>query len=195
MLLKGLLRVLKFVGMFLTSILTVAILSMNIGESPGHKSLYCGIAVFLPSILIYHYFFIWFPGVVRRTKSLVQGVKILYIAVEEAVIDQDLKKKVVQDINKSLLVLGHILDEKMAYMESPSPFKINENDSLEKAWKKFYLDAFSVIDQIKDETLRKWTFNKIRNKLNEDQKGWAIKKALRHIIDDSKYQHLLKDEY
>lgn len=186
---------LKFYGMFLASILTVAILSINIGESAGYKSFYYGIAIFLPGILIYHYFFIWFPRAARRTKSLVQGVKILYIAVEETVIDQDLKKKVVQDMNKSLLVLAHILDEKIAYMESPSPFKINENDTVEKAWKKFYLDAFSVIDQIKDETLRKWTFNKIRNKLNEDQKGWAVKKALRHIVGDSKYQHLLKDEY
>ena len=70
------------------------------------------------------------------------------------------------------------------------PFKFIQKNSVEKAWKEFFLEAFTVIDrEIKDKTIRNWIFNKIKHKLSADRSGWEVKKALKKIIGDSKYRY------
>jgi len=155
----------KFAGMFLASILIVASLSMMISDSLNYKSFCYVTAIFLSGIIIYHYFFIWFPGALQKTESLVRVVKIIYSSIEEA------------------------------QLGSPSPFKFILKNSVEKAWKEFFLEAFTVIDrEIKDETIRNWIFNKIKRKLSADRSGREVKKALKKIVGDSKYRYLFKDE-
>jgi len=187
--------VLKLLGMILLSVVTVVAIGQMLGGHLDYKYFFYVIAAFFSGIFIYHYYFIWFPKAVQQSNSLFCGVKLIYTSVEETVIDKELRSRVIAGIDRSLMVLGSVIDERLKHMGNPSPFKLSlfKANSLEKEWRRFYMEAFAVIErELDDETIRQWTFNKIRNKLNYDRTGQSVKNVLKSIVGDSKYAYLVK---
>lgn len=151
--------------------------------------------IFIPALLFYYYYFYIFPRALRKSDALIRAVKLIYSAVEECVIDRELRQRVIKRLDEKVLVLGKMMDQKIKILRNPILLKsrLRRAKPFEQEWKQFFLQAFSVIErELEDETIRTWTFNKIRNKLNGDSSSQHIKVVLREIIGDSKYTHIVK---
>ncbi|WP_156779621.1 hypothetical protein [Desulforamulus reducens] len=177
--------------MMLLSLASVYEIARILGNTPLYFALVA--ALFVPGILLFHYFFIWFPKALAKSRSLTYIVKIIYTALEESVLDQDSRLQVLRRINELLESMGLLLD--LEYRRSEKGLLHGLRDrSLDKVWHSFFIQAFHLIEQeIKDETIRNWTFNKIKNHLNKDQRALCAKDVLRSFIGNSKYAFLVKD--
>ena len=183
----------KYLSMFFLSVITVTIIAKNLEHHPNWENYICAIILFLPIIFMYHCYFIFFPKAINKSDSLLVAVKIILSSLEETVLDKQLKSSVKNKINTSLLVLDSTMEERRKHLANPTLFRLTKKISLENAWRKFFLDAFSAIERdLKDETLSNWTFKKIQNKMNEDLHGQNIKKILKEMLGDSQYSFLCK---
>ncbi len=183
----------KYLSMVFLSIITVMIIAQNLEQHPNWQNYICAIILLLPIIFMYHCYFILFPKAMNKSDSLLVAVKIILSSLEETVLDKQLKSSVKDKINDSLLVLGATMEERREHLANPALFRLIKRSSLENAWRNFFLDVFLAIERdLKDETLSKWTFKKIQNKMNEDLHGQSVKKILKEMLRDSQYSFLCK---
>ncbi|MEG6523831.1 hypothetical protein [Desulfotomaculum sp. 1211_IL3151] len=181
----------KYWGMLFFSIVTVYGIAQMLGEANMYRKLAVVTGFFLPGILLFHYFFIWFPRALAKSWSLSYLVKIIFAAVNECIIDQEIRAVVIQKMNDLLKNLGFVLDQRFRVVKK-NGLPRSRFSSLDPIWRRFFIEAFSTIEQeIKDETIRRWVFNKIINYLNRDANTRYAKDILRKFIGNSKYNFLV----
>lgn len=181
----------KYWGMMFLSILTVYGTAQMLGGANMFRKLAIVASFFLPGILLFHYFFIWFPRAMAKSWSLSYLVKIIFAAVNECIMDQEIRAVVIQRMNELLKNLGFVLDQRLMVVRK-NCFPRGRLSSLDPIWRCFFIEAFSTIEQeIKDETIRRWIFNKIINYLNRDANTRYAKDILRKFIGNSKYGFLV----
>ncbi|GAB6181395.1 hypothetical protein JCM14036_27140 [Desulfotomaculum defluvii] len=181
----------KYWMMMFLSILTIYGIAQMFEETNLYKNLVLVTGFFLPGILLFHYFFIWFPRALAKSRSLSYLVKIIFVAVNECILDQEIRSEIIKKINDLLKSLGFLLDQRLIIINNVT-IKRDKETSLDRIWCMFFLEAFITIEQeIKDETIRNWTFNKIKNYLNKDANARYAKGVLRKFIHNSKYEFLV----
>lgn len=184
---------LKILLMILVSTVSIGLVSINLGYILHQNVLVQVTIVFILCILVYHYLFIWIPRALRKSLSLQLAVQIIYAAVDETILEPALKQQVKTKLNKSLRILGLVLDKNLHTIRNFNLIKIIRKSTLEEAWRHFFLDAFSLIEkEIADQTIQSWTFNKIRNKLNHDDSSRQVKIILQPFLKDSKFFYLVE---
>lgn len=178
----------KVILMLLVSLLSVGLISSKLGFAEEHRVLGQVTILFLLAISLYHYYFIWFPKALRKGQALQLAVKIIYTSVDEAVLDQDCKGKVLEKINVSLNKLSEVLDRNLDQLSKLTLLTLMRKRNLEEAWRSFFLEALVQIEkEIEDQTVRRWTYNKIMHKLNDDERARQAKMILQPFLKDSQF--------
>lgn len=184
---------LKIILMISVSIISIGLVSINLASSLHHSVLGQVTGVCLLCIFAYHYLFIWFPRALNKSMSLQLAVRIIYAAVDEAILEPSLKYRVKTELNHSLKILSVVLDKNLHTIRNFNILKLIRKSSLEEAWRQFFLEAFSLIEkEIEDQAIQSWTFNKIRNKLNHDDCSRQVKMILQPFLKDSKFFYLVE---
>ncbi|MDO7787795.1 hypothetical protein [Desulforamulus aquiferis] len=171
-----------------------ALLSVNIIPRMNKEQYIVIFLALVPGLIFYHYYFFVIPKTAKKSDALIGAIKLIYSSVEETVLDKDLRGRIIKGLDEQVVTLGKVMDQKLRLLKNPAAMRFNErnNQPLEQEWKRFFIHAFSVIEQeLEDETIRRWTFNKFKNKINDNSRQY-VKIALKDIIQDSKYTHLVK---
>lgn len=59
------------------------------------------------------------PKTVQKSDALIRAVKLIYVSVEETVLDRELRGKVIRELDEHVKILGNVMDHKLNLLKNP----------------------------------------------------------------------------